>query len=70
MKIGPAIYHLNIFHLNRYRGGREWAGKGGGGVGIQKPIKKCHQINIISALTRPNNRLKNAMKVRFFLLWS
>ena len=60
------MYHLNTFHhLNRDRGGREWAG-GGGGVGIQKPIKKCHEIKIICALTRPNNRSKNAMKVGFF----
>ena len=41
---------------------------GGGGAGIQKPIKKCHEINIISALTRPNNSLKKAMKLGGFLL--
>ena len=42
----------------------------GGGVRIQKPIKKCHEINIISALTQPNNSLKKAMKLGVFLLSS
>ena len=48
MLLGPAICHLKIFHLNTDRGGSESAGGGGGGVAIQKPIKKCHEINIIS----------------------
>ena len=47
--------------------------KGGGGWGgsqalkNQKPTKKCHEINIISSLTRPNNSLKNATNVGVFL---
>ena len=48
--------------------GWQWMG---GWVGcIQKTIKKCHEINIIFTLTRPNNGLKNAMKVGFVLLSS
>ena len=45
---------------------------GGGGTGgcIHKAMKKCHEINIISALTLPNNSLKNAKNVGFFLLSS
>ena len=35
-------------------GGRE-----GGRLGIQKTIKKCHEINIISASARPNNRYES-----------
>ena len=63
------MYHLNIFQLNTDRGGTEWAGGGGGGGGAfknQKPTKKCHKINRISSLTRPNNSLKNATNVGVF----
>ena len=42
------------------------------GIGgcIKKAIKTCHEIKIISALTRPNNSLKNAIKLGFFFLSS
>ena len=70
MNLGRDMYHLNTSHLHQNDGGSEWAeGKGSGGC-IQKAMKKCHEINIISALTRPNNSLKNAMKLGFFLLSS
>ena len=62
MKLAPDMYHLNNFDWHRNEGGIDWAG---GGC-IQKTIKKCDEICIISALTRPNNRFKNAMKVRVF----
>ena len=49
-----------------------WEGgvRGGGGLGIQKPIKKCHEVNITSPLTGPNNSLKKAKKLGVFLLSS
>ena len=36
------------------------------GRGIQKTIKIFHEINIISALTRPNNSLKKLRMSCFF----
>ena len=60
------MYHLNISHIHQNDGGSEWAG----GWGIQKTIKICHENNKISALTRPNNTLKKAMKFGVFLLCS
>ena len=66
MKLGPDMYHLNNSYLHKNRGGSEWTG----GRGIQKTIKRSHEINIISALTRPNNSLKKAMNVGSFLLSS
>ena len=62
MKLGPVMYHLNNSHLHKNGGGSEWVG----GRGIQKTIKRCHEINIISALTRPNNSLKKTMNVGVF----
>ena len=42
-------------------------GEGGRSGGcIHKAIKKCHEINIFSTLTRPNNSLKKAMNLGFF----
>ena len=57
------------------RGCQITGGVGGGGGGeygrcIKKAMKKCHEINIISALTRPKNSFKNAMNVGFFFLSS
>ena len=63
MKLGPDMYHLNTFNLQQNEGGSDLTG----GRGIQKTIKKCHEINMISALTRPNNSLKNATNVGVFL---
>ena len=60
------MYHVNTFHLHQNEGGSELAA----GRGIQKTIKRCHEINKISALTRPNNSLKKAMNVGVFLLSS
>ena len=65
MKLGPDMYHLNTFNLQQNEGGSDLTG----GRGIKKTIK-CSEINIISALTRPNNSLKKAMNVGFFLLSS
>ena len=68
------MYHLNTFQLqenegdNQGAGGQRGAGKSGGC--IQKAMKKCHEINIISTLTSDKNSLKNAMNVGFFLLSS
>ena len=66
MKLGPHMYHLNTFLSDRNEDGSEWAA----GWGIQKTVQKCYEINIISALTRPNNSLKNAMNLGFSLLSS
>ena len=64
MKLGRDISHLNTIHLDRNEGGSEWLG----GWGVQKTVKKCHEISIISALTWTNNSLENATDVGFFLL--
>ena len=66
MKLGPDMYHLNTFHLNRNRGGggSEWAGEGV----HPKSIKKYHEINEIWNLTSNKNSLKNAMNFGSFLL--
>ena len=66
MKLGPEMYHVNTLHLHQNEGGSELTA----GRGIQKTIKRCHEINKISALTRPNNNLKKAMNVGVFLLSS
>ena len=66
MKLGPDMYHLNTFNLQQNEGGSDLTG----GRAIKKAIKKCHEINIISALTRLNNSLKKAMNVGFFLFSS
>ena len=66
MKLGPEMYHVNAFHLHQNEGGSELAA----GRAIQKTIKRCHENNKISALTRPNNSLKKAMNVGVFLLSS
>ena len=47
---------------------RDEGGRSGGC--IHKAIKKCHEIKIISTLTRPNNSLKKAMNLGVFLLSS
>ena len=62
MKLGPEKYHLNTFHMHPNEGGSELAT----GRGIQKTIKIFHEINIISALTRPNNSLKKLRTSGFF----
>ena len=56
------MYHLNTSHLHKNGAGSEWAGE----RGIQKTIKRCHEINIISTLTSNKNSLKNATNVGFF----
>ena len=66
MKLGPEMYHVNTFHLDQNEGGSELAA----GRGIQNTIKRCHEINKISALTRPTNSLKKAMNVGIFLMSS
>ena len=62
MKLGPEMYHLNTFYLHPNEGGSELAA----GRGIQKTIKILYEINIISALTRPNNSLKKLRTSGFF----
>ena len=62
MKLGPEKYHLNTFHMHPNEGGSELAT----GRGIQKTIKIFHEINIISALTRPKNSLKKLRTSGFF----
>ena len=66
MKLGPDMYHLNNFYLHQNEGGSEL----GGGRSIKKTIKRRHEVNIISALTGPNNSLKKSMKLGVFLLSS
>ena len=66
MKLGPDMYHLNIFHLHTNEGSSEWAGRGR----IRKTINKCDEINEISTLTWPNSSLQNAMNFGIFLLSS
>ena len=66
MKLARDMYHPNTFDWHRNEGGIEWAGGGR----IQKTIKKCDEISIISALTRPNNSLKKATSVGDFSLSS
>ena len=56
------MYHLNTFRLRPNEGGSELAT----GRGIQKTIKILYEINIISALTRPNNSLKKLRTSGFF----
>ena len=65
MKLGPDMYHLKTFHLHQNEGGSDLAG----GRGIQKTIKKCHEINIISALTW-SNKFEKPYDGRVFLLSS
>ena len=62
MKLGRDMYHVNTFHLHQNEGGSELAA----GRGIQKTIKILYEINIISALTRPNNSLKKLRMSCFF----
>ena len=66
------MYHLNTFQLQENegdnQGGQGEARKSGGC--IQKAMKKCHEINIISTLRSNKNSLKNAMKLGIFLLSS
>ena len=68
------MYHLNTFQLqendgdNQGGGGQGGAGKSGGC--IQKAMKKCHEINIISTLRSNKNSLKKAMNLGVFLLSS
>ena len=62
MKLGPEMYHLNTFYLHPNEGGSELAA----GRGIQKTIEILYEINIISALTRPNNSLKKLRTSGFF----
>ena len=62
MKLGPEKYHLNTFHMHPNEGSSELST----GRGIQKTIKIFHEINIISALTRPNNSLKKLRTSGFF----
>ena len=68
MKLGPDMYHLNIFHLHTRVavGSSGWAGRGR----IRKTINKCDEINEISTLTSPNKSLQNAMNFGIFLLSS
>ena len=66
------MYHLNTFQLQENegdnQGGQGEARKSGGC--IQKAMKKCHEINIISTLRSNKNSLKSAMKLGIFLLSS
>ena len=62
MKLGPDMYHLNIFHFHTNEGGSEWTGRGR----IRKTINKCDEINKISTLTSPNNSLQNTMNFEIF----
>ena len=64
MKFAWHMYHLNSFYLPKNKRGNEWAG----GRRIQKTIKKSPEILKTSTLTSRKNGLKNARKVRLFLL--
>ena len=47
MKLGPNVYHLNTFNIPKDEGVNERA-VGGGGGGIQKATRKCHEVKRIS----------------------
>ena len=70
------MYHLNTFQLQENYDDNQGGGEGGqGGAGksggcIQKAMKKCHEINIISTLRSNKNSLKKAMNLGVFLLSS
>ena len=68
------MYHLNTFQLQENEGENQGGGVQGGarksGGCIQKAMKKCHEINIISTLRSNKNSLKNAMKLGFVFLSS
>ena len=69
MKLGPDIYHVNIFGLPKNEGVNMWEGGGGRGEWhIQRKTRKCHENNNILNLTSLNNTLQNAMKVRISLM--
>ena len=68
------MYHLNTFQLHENeaenQGGGAQGGAGKSGGCIQKAMKKCHEIKIISTLRSNKNSLKKAMKLGFFFLSS
>ena len=58
------MYHLSTFHFQKNEAVNYWAGD----ECIQKTTQKFHENNKISNLTSPKNGLKNAMKVKIFLM--